>query len=327
MSDPAAPTPAPVPAPRLPMTVIGGYLGAGKTTLINQLLQAPHGRRLMVMVNDFGAINIDAALLQSADEDTLTLTNGCVCCTMGADLFLAIGDVLDRRPRPDHLIVEASGIADPQKIANAALAEPDLSYGGIVTLVDAQNFAALQDDVQIGPQIEAQLRCADLLLVSKTEALTEDLNARLKRLSAVVPLLTEDSPALADLLLQDIARAPTTLHNTAQNTAPAHPSYMRWSHQSSACVTKAALRQALRNRPAALYRLKGFVQGEGSAGWLLHCVGQQISLEPIQHDTGTTLVGIGLADQLTAGRCEAWWSSTVSSLMPSPIPSTSALAE
>ena len=63
-------------APALPMTVIGGYLGAGKTTLINQLLQAPHGRRLMVMVNDFGAINIDAALLQSADEDTLTLTNG-----------------------------------------------------------------------------------------------------------------------------------------------------------------------------------------------------------------------------------------------------------
>lgn len=319
--------PETAPAPVLPMTVIGGYLGAGKTTLINQLLQAPHGRRLMVMVNDFGAINIDAALLQSADEDTLALTNGCVCCTMGADLFLAIGDVLDRRLRPDHLIVEASGIADPQKIANAALAEPDLSYGGIVTLVDAQNFAALQDDAQIGPQIESQVRCADLLLVRKTEALTKDLNARLKRLSAVAPLLTKGSHVLADLLLQDLARADITPHITPHNTALPHPGYMRWSHQSSASVTEAALRYALRSRPAALYRLKGFIQGQGGTGWLLHCVGQQVSLEPIQHDTGTALVGIGLADQLTAKRCEAWWRSAVPSTMPSLMPSAAALAD
>lgn len=300
-------------APALPMTVIGGYLGAGKTTLINQLLQAPHGRRLMVMVNDFGAINIDAALLQSADEDTLTLTNGCVCCTMGADLFLAIGDVLDRRPRPDHLIIEASGIADPQKIANTALAEPDLSYGGIVTLVDAANFAALQDDAQIGVQIEGQVRCADLVLVSKTTVLSQDLIARLKHLTAVTPQLSQGSDGLAALLLQDIARPDAS----RQNTEAAHPSYMRWSHQSSARVTEAELRQALRMRPKALYRLKGFVQGQEGAGWLLHCVGQQVSLEKIQHDTGTALVGIGLADQITANSCEAWWRSTVPSAQPS----------
>ena len=78
----------------LPLTVIGGYLGAGKTTLINRVLAGDHGLRLMVMVNDFGAINIDAELLASATEDRMELTNGCVCCTMGADLFLAIGDVL-----------------------------------------------------------------------------------------------------------------------------------------------------------------------------------------------------------------------------------------
>jgi len=77
---------------RLPLTVIGGYLGAGKTTLINRLLTEDHGLRLMVMVNDFGTINIDADLLESADKDTLRLTNGCVCCTMGGDLFMAMGD-------------------------------------------------------------------------------------------------------------------------------------------------------------------------------------------------------------------------------------------
>ena len=92
----------------IPLTVIGGYLGAGKTTLINQILRDPQGKRYLVMVNDFGAINVDAALLVSADEDTIQLSNGCVCCTMGADLFLAIGDVLDGDMRPDHIVIEAA---------------------------------------------------------------------------------------------------------------------------------------------------------------------------------------------------------------------------
>ena len=133
----------------LPLSVIGGYLGAGKTTLINQLLTGDHGRRLAVLVNDFGAINIDAALLQSASEDTIALTNGCVCCTMSGDLFYAIGDMLDRQPRPEHILVEASGIADPAKIAAVALAEPDLSYAGIVTVVDGQTAGDLLADPQI----------------------------------------------------------------------------------------------------------------------------------------------------------------------------------
>ena len=122
----------------LPMIVISGYLGAGKTTLINRLLRAARGQRIMVLVNDFGAINIDADLLQRAAEDTLTLTNGCICCTMGADLFLALGDALDRRPRPDLLVIEASGVAHPRNIAEAAKAEPDRFCRKIFLFSDLQ---------------------------------------------------------------------------------------------------------------------------------------------------------------------------------------------
>lgn len=301
--------------PPLPMTVIGGYLGAGKTTLINQILRAPQGKRLMVMVNDFGAINIDAQLLQSADEDTLTLTNGCVCCTMGADLFMAIGDVLDRSPRPDHLIIEASGIADPHKIASAALTEPELSYGGIVTLVDAENFASLQDDPQIAAQIEGQISCADLLLISKTEAIPTTLLDRLSTLTQAPILLSRDTAILADLILHDL-QPDKSNPGSKRGSSPPHPTYLRWSYQGSAPMSETQIRDLLNRRPKALYRIKGFIQGEDRQGWVLHCVGRQVSLGPIPLETGTSLIAIGLADQINVQTCDNWWSGATTASPP-----------
>ena len=126
---------------RLPVTIISGYLGAGKTTLINRLLAEDHGLKLAVIVNDFGAVNIDDALIQDTDGGKIALTNGCVCCTMGDDLAAGAAQVLNRPEHPDHLVIEASGISDPVAIANSVLNENGLSYGGIVTLVDAENAA------------------------------------------------------------------------------------------------------------------------------------------------------------------------------------------
>ena len=126
----------------IPLTVIGGYLGAGKTTLINQILRDPQGKRYLVMVNDFGAINVDAALLVSADEDTIQLSNGCVCCTMGADLFLAIGDVLDGD-------MDGSISCDPAD---------HLVYQGIITVVDGEYFGSLS----IGWGSGAEIRVANV---------------------------------------------------------------------------------------------------------------------------------------------------------------------
>lgn len=155
--------------PPLPVTVISGYLGSGKTSLINHILRHAEGRRIMVMVNDFGALNIDADLLESAEEDTLTLSNGCICCTMGTELLYALSDALDRRPRPDFLVIEASGVADPQKIAAAAHAEPEMRYCGVVVTVDAANIGALLADHRIGHQVAGQLEGADLALITKTD--------------------------------------------------------------------------------------------------------------------------------------------------------------
>ncbi len=105
------------PTERIPMVVLGGWLGAGKTTLVNRLLRAAHDERIAVVVNDIGEVNLDAELIAARDGDTVELTNGCVCCSMGESLALTLRDlVLSERP-PDRLVVEASGVAEPDRVA------------------------------------------------------------------------------------------------------------------------------------------------------------------------------------------------------------------
>jgi G3E family GTPase len=286
---------------RLPLTVISGYLGAGKTTLINRLLAEAHGQKLMVMVNDFGAINIDAELLASATEDTLTLTNGCVCCTMGADLFMAIGDVLDRADRPDHLVIEASGIADPARIAQVALAEPDLSYGGIITVVDALQFEALSKDNQIGAQIEAQVRAADLVALSKAALPDARLVLQLSVLSGAEVVDLAQLPELAPLVLGQRG-------TTVPEARDIHPAYVAWQSTGDISADRATLEAHLRRRPEGLFRFKGFVSHDDVSCWEVHVVGAAIDIKPLASRHASQVVGIGLASRISAEEIEAWWS-------------------
>jgi G3E family GTPase len=122
----------------LPLTVISGFLGAGKTTLVNRLLTEPHGRRLAVLVNDFGRINIDAELIRSRTADTINLANGCACCSVAGDLAKTIVQLAQREELPDAIVIEASGLADPRGIVQVALANPALRLDGIVALADAE---------------------------------------------------------------------------------------------------------------------------------------------------------------------------------------------
>ncbi|MEX0283976.1 MAG: GTP-binding protein [Paracoccaceae bacterium] len=286
------------PTPRLPLTVISGYLGAGKTTLVNRLLAEDHGLRLMVLVNDFGAINVDESLIQAQDGQMMALQNGCVCCSMTADLYDALNKVMDLDPRPDHLVIEASGIADPAAIAEATSGEPELGYAGVVTLVDAGNVDALLDDPDTAEQVMQQVRAADLVLMTKTDKIASEQSARLTAMGARTPVL----PPVGKIseLLFDLAPLPRN-----HETAP-HAHYTTWSHVSDTVHDRRALGDRLFDRPEGLYRLKGFVL-TNDGPYEVHIVGRYVEARRVTDADQTVLVGLGLEGRITREEIEAWW--------------------
>ncbi|MGQ0696757.1 MAG: CobW family GTP-binding protein [Panacagrimonas sp.] len=163
----------------IPVTVLTGFLGSGKTTLINRILKEAHGRRFAVIENEYGEINVDADLLvKDGGEAIVQLTNGCVCCTVRGDLANALNDLAAQRETGriafDHVLIEPTGLADPGPIVRTFLAETEVlskfHLDGVVTLFDAVNGErTLTESVEA----QAQLGYADRILVTKIDLLRE----------------------------------------------------------------------------------------------------------------------------------------------------------
>lgn len=170
----------------MPITFVGGYLGAGKTTAINEVLAAAD-RPIAVVVNDAGAINIDAALIKNCDGDSIELTDGCVCCTSINDMGKALDTIRSRPEPPDHLVIELSGIAEPANVLPWGRSAGFL-LDGVVIVVAVDQF--LDDDLPelVRFHIEAQIAAADLLVLTKADLAGPDaLAAAHRRLGAIAP--------------------------------------------------------------------------------------------------------------------------------------------
>jgi G3E family GTPase len=157
----------------IPLTLLGGFLGAGKTTVLNELLSGDHGLRLGVIVNDFGSVNIDASLIRAEDNEMVTMENGCVCCSSSGQL----GDALDRMTGlvdvPDAIVIEASGVADPQSVAYVAMTNPRVKLDGVVTVVDSETLLERASDAHLGDLVTRQILAADVVLLNKTDLVTD----------------------------------------------------------------------------------------------------------------------------------------------------------
>ncbi len=166
---------------RTPVTLLTGFLGAGKTTLLNRMLCGNHGQRIAVVVNEFGEVPIDGALVRQSDDQLVELSNGCVCCTVRGDLQRTVLDLLARRERLvlplsfDRVVIEASGLADPGPVVQTFLIEPELSrrtaVDGVIALADARHIEAQLQREDVAAN---QLAYADVILLNHTDELGED---------------------------------------------------------------------------------------------------------------------------------------------------------
>lgn len=288
----------------LSTTIISGYLGSGKTTLVNHILRNADGRKLMVLVNDFGDLPIDADLIETDDGEVLNLSNGCVCCTLGGDLFQTFTQVLDRVPRPDHLIIEASGVAKPRGIANIARAEPDLHLDGIVTLVDCTTLEECLQREQIAPTLVDQINTADILLTSKSDLVLPD------KMASVTSLLRDLKPRTAILncpngaVPTEIALgvyAPSDKISDLHGDALHSDLYAHWSFERRVKFEISTLSSQLAGLPNSILRIKGIVHPEDDTGPVaIHKVGNRVSVVAAPGETTniSKIVAIGIRDQM-----------------------------
>ena len=172
-------------AAAVPVLLVTGFLGAGKTTVVNQILTHAQGRRIAAVVNDFGAINIDAELIAGASDGVVSLANGCICCSLEGDLLRTLAALLRRVPRPDTIVIETSGIADPADIVRN-LMDPviwrEAPLETVLCVVDAAAPAAMLDDALF----RSQLRAADIVALSKTDLADPDGIERVRAAAAAL---------------------------------------------------------------------------------------------------------------------------------------------
>ena len=157
----------------IPLTLISGYLGTGKTTLINNLLRTTK-KKIALLVNDFGDVNIDESLIEARTESVLNIAGGCVCCSYGNELIETLESMNSNEILPDHIVLEASGIALPSKIIQTISLMDFLSFHGTVLLTDASRLTSQLNDVYISDTISLQIEQHDLLVLNKTDLLSED---------------------------------------------------------------------------------------------------------------------------------------------------------
>jgi G3E family GTPase len=266
------------PAPR-PVTIISGFLGAGKTTLLNRILHADHGLKVAVLVNDFGAINIDSALIVDIEgEDLISLENGCVCCTIRGDLLDSILALFARPDPPEYFVIEASGVSYPAEIAKTFLLPalgPYLVVDSILGIIDTANLFDLDSSAQ-ALAID-QISMSDIVILNKIDLVSHaQLEAARRFARGIVPMARILETAQADVPIEFVlgagafdprriaAQTPGEVHihspGAADHAHSGHTlAFTSWTHTDDQPLAFAAVREVIHTFPREIIRAKGWL--------------------------------------------------------------------
>ncbi len=274
----------------IPMTILTGFLGAGKTTLLNRILTGDHGLRVAVLVNDFGAINIDAQLVVGVEENMVSLANGCVCCQIRDDLIESVEALLDRPQPVEYILLEASGVAEPSGIAGTFLRSnlrDRIRLDSITCVVDADQVFAHPGDPGLAELKLRQIAFSDMVVLNKIDLVDQEQVQRVKawidhRISRIRIVETSYCQVPYEILLGvgrfDAARyiqSGTRFvrsgnghghdgYGDGDEHHPAHEAdhgqtFSTWSYESDRPLSMAALQRMARKLPESVYRCKGII--------------------------------------------------------------------
>jgi len=320
------------------VTLLIGFLGAGKTTLLNRILNGDHGLRVGVLVNDFGAINIDAELIEGVEQNMISLTNGCVCCEIRDDLITSLEQLLVRVDEIDYVILEASGVADPEGIVMTFLAqkyEGLLRLDSITCVVDAEAIFSDGDDAALSYLKIRQIGYSDLVVLNKVDLVTpthvevvrEWVGAHLNRVRIVeavhcdVPL--EILLAVGRFDPENMVRQANNINielgDAAQEPHSAGDIFKTWSFETDQPLSLEHLREMVRKElPASVYRCKGILYSidNPQKRVTLQIVGRRTEILELddwgERKPHTKIVAIGSAEEMQPESLTALFESCMS---------------
>ncbi|MEV0947583.1 GTP-binding protein [Rhodococcus sp. NPDC049939] len=275
-----------------PLTIVTGFLGAGKTTLLNRILGGGHGLRAAVLVNDFGSINIDADLIVGVADDMISLANGCVCCEIRDDLLGAVERLVSSEAPPEHIILEASGVADPAGIwaTFAGSQRPDwVRLDGVTCVVDTEQIFEHLDEAPDLLMLKArQIGFADLVVLNKVDLagpatvawVRQWIDAMMDRVR-IVEAVQADVPPEILLGVRSEERGPS--FERPHGGLSHREQFETWTFRTSRLFDPRSLQEMIRrDLPGEVYRCKGFVRVDGDTPkrMLLQSVGRRSELTP-----------------------------------------------